>query len=57
MKKNPTDIFLFADKSNDMKVQFTHKLIRKDSGIPDKPNNVKRLMTKKISRKKKVNYH
>lgn len=57
MKKNPTDIFLFADKNNDKKFESVHKLKRKSSDVPDKPNNVKRLLTKKISRKKKVHFN
>lgn len=50
LMKNPSDALLFADKDS-ARVKAKNKEIKKKQGIPEKPNNLKKAMTKKVKTK------
>lgn len=54
MKKNPTDIFLFADKGIDKAGNGIKILRKRKNEVAEKPNNVKKLLKGKVLKKNKT---
>lgn len=52
LMKNPNDVFLFEDKNSNEAQRINNKIKRKNTDIPDKPNNVKKIYKGKLIKKK-----